>query len=51
MKVTCNFMEDVPNKAAAAPWTWMRVGVGANAHTPTFYIRNIRLVNPNHGNK
>ena len=51
VKVTSNFMEDVPNQAAAAPWTWMRVGIGANAHTPTFYIRNIRLINPNHGNK
>ncbi len=51
VKVSCNFMNDVPNKAAFAPWTWMRVGVGANAHTPTFYIRNIRLVNPNHGQK
>lgn len=51
VKVTCKLMEDIPNKAAAAPWTWMRVGVGANAHTPTFCIRNIRVVNPAHGQK
>lgn len=48
VKVSCDLMEDVPNKAAVIPWTWIRVGVGANAHTPTFFIRNIRLYNPNH---
>lgn len=46
-KVSCNLMEDVPNKAAKAPWTWIRMGFGANAHTPTFYIRNVRLYDPN----
>lgn len=47
VKVTCNLWDDVPNQAALAPWTWIRLGFGANAHTPTFYIRNIRLYNPN----
>lgn len=44
VKVSCNLMEDVPNKAAVKPWTWIRVGVGGNAHTPTFYLRNVRLL-------
>lgn len=48
VKVSCDLMADVPNQAAVAPWSWIRLGIGANAHTPTFYIRNIKLYNPNY---
>ncbi len=48
VKVSCDLMADVPNKAAVAPWTWIRLGIGANAHTPTFYIRNIKLYDPSY---
>lgn len=41
VKVTCYLKDDGAD--ALAPWTWIRMGIGANAHTPSFYIRNIRL--------
>lgn len=44
VKITCDLVTD--GAAAVAPWTWIRIGIGANNHTPTFYIRNIRILNP-----
>lgn len=44
VKVTCDLAAD--GAQAGTPWTWVRIGIGANAATPTFYIRNIRIINP-----